>query len=139
MCSPAPRPARPPAPRVLVIEDDARAGALLGEVLSGERYDVHIAADGAEGLAAAVAFDPHFVLLDVHLPVVHGIEVAQHLRVAEDGHQRVIIGTSGFGPPRGEPPPAFDHWVPKPIDIDQLCALLHDEWQERFADHAWHA
>lgn len=123
---------RPPAARVLVIEDDPRAGTLLAQLLQEEGYDVRLAADGAEGLAAASDFDPHFVLLDLQLPVVHGMEVAQHLRVAEDGQQRVIIGTTGLAP-RRPPEGAFDHWVDKPIDAELLCSLLRSEWQQRFA------
>lgn len=130
------RPHNASAARVLVIEDDARAGTLLHDLLQWEGYQVRTATDGAEGLAAATDFDPHFVLLDVQLPVVHGIEVAQHLRVAEDGHQRVIIGTTGLRLPQDGLPPAFDHWVSKPIDVDRLCSLLQHEWEERFAHHA---
>lgn len=117
--------------RVLVIEDDLRAGQLLQQLLQEEGYDVRCAADGAEGLAQASTFDPHFVLLDLQLPVVHGIEVAQHLRVAENGAERVIIGTTGLAPRR--PSIGFDHWVDKPIDAEQLCRLLRTEWLQRFA------
>lgn len=120
--------------RVLIIEDDAQAARLLHTLLRLDGYEARIASDGAEGLAIANDFDPHFVLLDLQLPVVHGIEVAQHLRVNEQGLQRVIIGTTGLPTGSAALRLAFDHWLPKPIDVDRLGALLRNEWQQRFAE-----
>lgn len=122
-----------PLARVLIVEDDPQAAQLLQTLLRLEGYLVRTASDGAEGLAVASEFDPHFVLLDLQLPVVHGIEVAQHLRVNEQGLQRVIIGTTGLPTTSASLRLAFDHWLRKPIDIDALCELLRGEWTMRFA------
>ncbi len=136
MSLPASFPGPVPTARVLVIEDDLLAAQLLQQLLTEEGFSARCAPDGAEGLAVASAFDPHFVLLDLQLPVVHGIEVAQHLRVNEHGLQRVIVGTSGMPTRSSAVEPMFDHWLPKPINVDELCALLRVEWQRRFAEGA---
>lgn len=123
-----------PLARILIIEDDPQAAQLLQTLLRLEGYVVRTAADGAEGLATASEFDPHFVLLDLQLPVLHGIEVAQHLRINEQGLQRVIIGTTGLPTGSATLRLAFDHWLTKPIDADRLCELLKAEWRDRFAE-----
>lgn len=127
-------PAQPPtavAARLLIVEDDPETAEVLQAWLQLEGYDVRIAASGDEGLATAAHFDPHFVLLDMQLPVLQGDAVARHLRVNEQGLRRVLIGTTGFSD-RTDCPVAFDHWLTKPIDLDRLRAVLKQEWATRF-------
>lgn len=125
-------PVAPGPGRLLIVEDDPDTSEVLQVLLQMEGYDVRTAASGDEGLAAAAQFDPHFVLLDMQLPVMQGDKVARHLRVNEQGMHRVLIGTTGYGD-RHDAPVAFDHWLAKPIDTDRLCGLLRQEWATRFA------
>src|SRR5207237_1375345 len=53
--------------RVLVIEDDPAAAALLAEYV-GNGYEVEIARTGEEGLARAVEDPPGLICLDIGLP-----------------------------------------------------------------------
>lgn len=123
-----------PRARILIVEDDLDAAQALEALLQMEGYEVRTAPNGAEGLAVAAQFDPHIVLLDLHLPVVHGVEVAQHLRVNEHCMRRVIIGITGLSSAYPENAQAFDHKLSKPIDADRLFSLLRQEWRERFED-----
>jgi len=63
-----------------VIEDDADLRSLIRHTLSGEGYDVHLAADGHEGLALYRELGPDLVLLDVMMPRLSGFEVLRELR-----------------------------------------------------------
>jgi CheY-like chemotaxis protein len=121
-----------PRPRVLIVEDDADCAHSLQALLSSAGYDACCASDGANGLAAAMQFDPHFVLLDLQLPRVHGVEVARHLRANEESLRRVIIVISGVSQEMLDGS-ICDRHLPKPIDPEQLLWILADEWQERFA------
>lgn len=121
-----------PRARILIVEDDEDGALALEALLQLEGYDVRTAPNGAEGLAVAADFDPHIVLLDLHLPVVHGVEVAQHLRVNEHAMRRVIIGITGLSSAYPANAQAFDHKLSKPIDPEQLFSLLRHEWSERF-------
>ncbi|MCR5868647.1 MAG: response regulator [Aquincola tertiaricarbonis] len=123
-----------PRARILIVEDDDDGAQALQALLELEGYEVCTAPNGAEGLAVAAHFDPHIVLLDLNLPVVHGVEVAQHLRVNEHAMRRVIIGITGLSSAYPANALAFDHKLSKPVDADALFALLRHEWQERFAD-----
>lgn len=123
-------------PRVLIVEDDIDSAKSFEALLRQCGYDTRCANDGANGLAIAAQFDPHFVLLDLHLPRVHGADVARHLRVNEDGMRRVIIATTGT--PRDMVGGSeFDRHMLKPIQPDELLAILADEWSVRFAGTPW--
>lgn len=56
------------APRVLVVEDDAMIGVLLGEMLEGMGYDVcGIEATEADAVTAAARCRPDLMIVDVQL------------------------------------------------------------------------
>ena len=56
--------------KILVIEDDADIQEVLKNYLMAEGYEVRLAEDGVEGLAAFQSWGPDLVLLDVMLPKV---------------------------------------------------------------------
>jgi two-component system, OmpR family, copper resistance phosphate regulon response regulator CusR len=66
--------------RILVVEDEAKVAAALREGLTGEGYDVVVAATGEDGffLASAEVFD--LVVLDLMLPGRDGFEILAALR-----------------------------------------------------------
>jgi two-component system OmpR family response regulator len=64
----------------LVIEDDEDIANLISFVLSKGGFEVHVAASGAAGLAAAAALHPALVTLDLGLPDIDGLHVAHGLR-----------------------------------------------------------
>lgn len=69
---------------VLLVDDesDIREVAQVSlEMVAG--WDVHTAADGSEGLAAAVAHHPDAILLDVMMPDMDGPSVFEKLQQQE--------------------------------------------------------
>jgi two-component system KDP operon response regulator KdpE len=67
-------------PRILVIDDELAIRRFLHTVLSSEEFSLHEADNGHAGLAAAAAFRPDVVLLDLGLPDLDGIEVIKRIR-----------------------------------------------------------
>src|SRR5690348_1609960 len=65
------------SPRVLVVEDDTEIAGALRRSLRIEGYEVRVAEDGEEALTESGLFEPDLVVLDLGLPRVDGIEVAQ--------------------------------------------------------------
>jgi DNA-binding response OmpR family regulator len=65
---------------ILVIEDDPRIQKALHRQFSTEGYDVHIASDGAEGLAACKTVRPTGVVLDLMLPGMSGRDVCRGIK-----------------------------------------------------------
>jgi DNA-binding response OmpR family regulator len=64
----------------LLVEDDARLGALVAEYLGRHEVEVTVVGDGERGLAALRARSFDVVLLDVMLPGMDGLEVCRRIR-----------------------------------------------------------
>lgn len=111
--------------RVLVVEDEASVRDLFVDVLGEEGYTVDEAECGRDAvtLLKSKAYDA--VLTDLGLPDLPGWDVA---RVAKEqnGQTRVIL-TSGWGDDYSETylqSRGVDHWLPKPVSLDELFSVL---------------
>jgi len=69
-----------PPPRVLVVDDEDSARRSVAQGLRELGWEVMEAADGLEGLEAALRGTPDVVLLDLRLPKLEGEEVLRRLR-----------------------------------------------------------
>lgn len=69
-----------PKPHLLVVEDETKVALFIKKGLETQSFTVTVAADGREGrrLVAAQHFD--LAILDVNLPFVSGLELAQYIR-----------------------------------------------------------
>ncbi len=65
--------------KVLVVENDRISRDLARQVLTTGGYDVVCAHDGGEALLVAAETHPDLVLMDIGLPGIDGIEVAEAL------------------------------------------------------------
>jgi DNA-binding response OmpR family regulator len=68
----------------LVIEDDEAIGALVGAYLEQAGFDVVSECTGADALEAAAREQLRFVVLDLGLPDVDGLELCRQLRGSAD-------------------------------------------------------
>ena len=80
--------------RVLVVDDEDDIRSMLGIVLSTEGWDVDEAADGREALLRAAAGHYDLVVLDLRMPEMSGIDVAQ--RLVADGFGGRLVLFSAF-------------------------------------------
>lgn len=69
--------------RILLIEDDASAGAALQKVLRAEGYDVDHARRGDDGLAQARGGDYDLVLTDFKMPGLSGLDLIAQLHASK--------------------------------------------------------
>ena len=65
---------------ILVIEDDPRIQKALHRQFTTEGFTVHVAGDGAEGLAACKSLRPAAVVLDLMLPGMPGRDVCKGIK-----------------------------------------------------------
>ncbi|MHB1835909.1 MAG: response regulator transcription factor [Solirubrobacteraceae bacterium] len=68
------------ADRVLVVDDDPPLRRMLQRTLAAEGFEVGLAADGGQALAAAESFAPDAIVLDVAIPSPDGLAVCRRLR-----------------------------------------------------------
>jgi DNA-binding response OmpR family regulator len=72
--------------RILVVEDEPAAAAVLAKGLREHSYAVDVAADGAAAMAQASSTDYDLVILDVLLPRINGLELCRRHRADSDAH-----------------------------------------------------
>lgn len=109
--------------RILLIEDNPDANDTLGEVLRQEGHIITCAADGKNGLALALAQEFDAVICDIGLPDISGFSVASQLRLQE--HPAKLIALTGYNQLQAPALEAgFDHYLIKPVAMDQLLTLI---------------
>ncbi len=88
---------KPYAPAtIMVVDDEAVTRVSLSDALRLEGYQVATAASGEEALSLLKKRDPFdLVVLDLKMPGMDGLEVAEHLR--ESSPDTVIILLTAFG------------------------------------------
>lgn len=72
-----------PVKSVLVVDDEPNIMLSLQYLMKQAGYQVRLARDGDEALAAVAASPPDIVLLDVNIPKRNGYEVCQAIRADE--------------------------------------------------------
>ena len=69
---------------ILIVEDDADIRDVVRIALTQAGFQTEEASDGRAGLDAALRIKPDFVVLDIGLPEMDGLEVCRTLRVQSD-------------------------------------------------------
>jgi PAS domain S-box-containing protein len=119
----------PKRPMTVLYVEDNPVNLELMQALLDSRPLVHLAVaeDGRAGLDAARRLRPDLVLLDMHLPLMSGLQVLQHLRADPATAQLVCVAVSANGMPEDitlARDAGFDDYVVKPFDPDRLLGLI---------------
>ena len=113
---------------VLVIEDNAENLRLMTYVLNRAGYQVISAGNGEEGVEMAVQELPFFIIMDIQLPGISGIEAARRIRASKADGTIPIIAVTSFAQ-KGDREKALaagcDGYFEKPFDPLNLMAQIH--------------
>jgi DNA-binding response OmpR family regulator len=112
---------------VLVIEDDAGMRDFLKNVLASERFVVHTADGGENGVKQALALRPDLILLDLIMPGMDGLAVCKALRADEKTATIPILiatGTQSTVQIEHCILSGADEFVSKPIDTRDLLVRV---------------
>ena len=108
---------------VLVVDDDPGIRSVVSELLALEDYDVETAANGVEALQAIDREPPAVMLLDIHMPVLDGWDVAQTLRERHHWVPTVVM-TAARQAPRWCADVRADACLGKPFGLEELLAAV---------------
>jgi DNA-binding NarL/FixJ family response regulator len=114
-------------PTVLIVDDHAAFRASARALLEAEGFDVvGEAADGAGAVEAVAVLRPEIVLLDIQLPGLDGLAVAELLAGAEGSPAVVLISSrdaAAYGP-RLHQTPARGFILKSGLSGEALSALI---------------
>jgi DNA-binding response OmpR family regulator len=114
--------------KILCIEDDRETAGLIAEELLDRGYEITIAHDGREGLAAILKMMPDLVLSDISMPAMSGFELLERLialapRFSNMPFVFLTALTDRDNELKGRGLGA-DDYVTKPIDFDLLTMII---------------
>jgi two-component system copper resistance phosphate regulon response regulator CusR len=111
--------------RILLVEDEADAAAVLARGLRERSYAVDVAGGGDEALLAASDNDYDLVVLDWMLPDRSGLEVCRALRADGDRTPILMLTARDAVADRVRGLDAgADDYLAKPFELDELLARV---------------
>lgn len=119
---------------ILVVDDEHANTTLLGEVLKKAGYAVNAANDGFKAIAACKVRTPDVIILDLHMPLMGGMEVYNRLRAEEKTASIPII----FLAARDKTLPSFsgddasnEDIIFKPVEPNELLSRVKSVLKEK--------
>src|SRR5262245_9505016 len=111
--------------RLLIVEDEAAVRDALVRALEKEGYELALAEDGAQALAATAHAPPDAIVLDVMLPGIDGLEVARRLRSDRNPVPILMLTARGaVGDRVAGLDAGADDYLVKPFALEELLARL---------------
>lgn len=111
--------------RVLVVEDERSLREALVDLLTNRGFSVETAADGLAGAERGAQSDVDFVLLDLSLPRLDGVDVCRRLRMARPALPILILTARGSEEERVKGLGAgADDYLTKPFGTNELLARI---------------
>lgn len=124
-----PRDKGPSKQRVMIVDDDPDAQALIEDILTGKGYELIKVSNATEvGLKAAQLL-PDLILLDFLMPEINGFDVCKALRANELTRSIPIMAVTCLSK-EDDIERIFecgaDEYLPKPFKVEQLQEKVQD-------------
>ena len=115
--------------RILVVDDEASMTRMLKRSLeSTGKYEVRTENSGNAAVAAARAFRPDFILLDVMMPGVDGGELAARLKEEKELQNIPVVFLTAIVEKEETAPTGSDiggcEYLAKPVKLEDLVACI---------------
>jgi PAS domain S-box-containing protein len=114
-------------PKILVVDDQLENRDWLIKLLSVIGFSVRGADNGAEALRNWEEWNPHLVLMDVHMPVMDGLEATRRMKADPRGKETVIVTLTASALDEDRRAIALsgaDDFLSKPCREDQLLEKI---------------
>jgi two-component system, cell cycle response regulator DivK len=114
--------------KVLVIEDNKDNVRLVRYALQRAGYEVYTAERGEDGFELAVTLKPFFIIMDINLPGIDGMEVTRRIRSSKINGNIPIIAVSSYamkGDREKIMAAGCNGYIEKPIDPIHFVNQIH--------------
>lgn len=114
-------------PRVLVVDDKIDNRELVRQMLEMANIEVQTADDGQQAIAAFVRWQPHFIWMDMRMPVLDGYAATRQIRQLPGGQNVKIVAltASAFEEDIARVLEAgCDNIIRKPVEQEQLLRVM---------------
>lgn len=113
--------------KILLVEDNETNRDMLSRRLQKRGYEVAVAGDGEQGVAAAETERPALILMDMSLPKLDGWEASRRLKTAPGTKDIPILALTAHAM-TGEREKALaagcDDFDTKPVDLERLLGKM---------------
>ena len=113
--------------KILIVEDNEMNRDMLSRRLIRRGYEIVMAVDGEEGIAAAKSEDPDLILMDMSLPVIDGWEATRRLKAEPLTRAIPIIGLTAHamaGDREMVIAVGCDDYDTKPVELTRLLQKI---------------
>jgi CheY-like chemotaxis protein len=104
--------------RVLVVDDDASVGRVLGRLLERHGFEVRTCVSGPDALASLRAVPADAVVSDFQMPQMNGVQLLAEVKKAWPDAVRVLVSALSFS------------LGPKELEPCAPCVLLSKPWRD---------
>jgi two-component system, cell cycle response regulator DivK len=115
--------------KVLVVEDNKDNLRLISYALQRSGYEVISTDNGEEGVKLAIAEKPYFIIMDINLPSIDGLEATRRIRASEANGDIPIFAITSFAMD-GDRSKVLDAgctaYFEKPIDPLTIVERIHE-------------
>jgi CheY-like chemotaxis protein len=115
--------------RLLIVDDTETVRLYEQMLLTGQGYEVDMAADGIEALESIARTKPDLVLLDIMMPRMDGIECCRRIKENADTKEiKVIMVTTKneYDKVKEAFVAGCDDYITKPIDKTEMFTKIKD-------------
>jgi two-component system cell cycle response regulator DivK len=113
---------------ILYVEDNPENRLLIRRVLTAEGFEVVEAEDAQQAFQVVETLHPDLILMDINLPEIDGYSLTAKLRQKPHLRKVPIIALTA-NVMRGDRERTLeagcDGYIQKPIDVDQICQVIH--------------
>jgi CheY-like chemotaxis protein len=90
---------------------------------------VDVSVTGLDGLAAIRSRRPNLILLDMHLPDIHGLELLRHLKADADTSEIPVVVVSADALAEqieSAMQSGASHYLTKPVSVNELLSVVDE-------------
>ena len=121
--------------RILVVEDNLDNQLLLSDFLTQVGFDVQQAEDGQEAVKIFSQWQPHFIWMDLRMPIMDGYEATRQIRSLPGGNDvRIVALTASVMPDTDQYAidVGCDDLIRKPFLEQDIYECLEDQLGVRY-------